>query len=679
MHNSSDYSLYSSHFQAYVAWVDHNGSVNDEQKEGSIEYMSPHTGRNFHLGVIKLGGASGGGVLLNVMVPQDVMGSFKLPQVGDIVWIEESRRDPGRAPVYLYSTYNSTPDPTNIMAQAPVPQWGSFPGDYGHLRTHRDHSRQFSATVNSNFVKKYVTHITGYRFRSFYRGNLVEGRYAVRGDAVFDIDGNINAPYLVEEGAYIGYGGDLEDDQGEYPNPLNVPVEREDNPDYTYVSLLNEPVPVRVSGSQDAFDSKISKRKFRKEKHVLKTKNYHSYQPIVDKTYLDKTEFEREIPAAEEYQVSLRGNNKLLIQDQYGDGEHLLITFKNQYDAGFSVLHNADKGQVRLRDHLGQGVLLEANAEAPRVISWTANRQVIEQGAIADVGEFTYIRNGSVFGDSKTSFGKKTGLEKSDVSNQEFLMVSTSDIIGELASRLSPGMLSVASAAGSPGIYFRNNVDPDETQQTFSMYKLDTDLVLSLAQENIGLDGLVQNSSITQSMDGTSVTQTTTVEHVAPGTGHLYTETTIVSDSQAVKASLMERDGSDTIATLDTITADDTAFASKTITTKSDNIITYTSDGSTPSVNINVKEAGNTVADYMMQSADITITKYDADAPVSKIEQLAGGTINVTRIDAGLSSPINVGVDGGDGIITIGNAAAPVNIDGLSVTITAPDVDINPS
>src|SRR5690606_3914587 len=130
-----------------------------------------------------------------------------------------------------------------------------------------------------------------------------------------------------------------------------------------------------------------------------------------------------------EYQIALRGNNKLLIQDQYGDGEQLLITLKNQYDAGITIIQNSDKGQVRVRDHMGQGVLLEANPDSPRVMLWTANKQVIEQGSVKGVGEFTYIRNGAVYGDAETSYGTKTGLTKNDVSNQEFLITSSPDIV----------------------------------------------------------------------------------------------------------------------------------------------------------------------------------------------------------------------------------------------------------
>lgn len=465
-------SQYKSKFLAYVGYVDHNGSIEDKQEEGTLESISPGTGRGLHLIVYKVGSA-GEGISLNVDVPQDVLGTFKVPQIGDLVWVEESRKSASSPTTYLYSSYNSNSSPSNYLATTSVPQWGSFPGDYGHLRTYRDHNRQFlTTTEGANYVRKFIRSISGYRLRQFYRSNLAQGRYVVRGDSVFDIDGSVNEPYMVEEGAYIIRGGDLEDDQGKYPNPLNVPKEREEDEDYKYYSEVFKPPSIRLNPDAYSEEDDSSVVETEVEEHILKTKNYLSYQPVMDKEYLDEVQFEREIPAAEEYQIALRGNNKLLIQDQYGDGEQLLITLKNQYDAGITIVHNEDTGQIRIRDHLGQGVMFEANPEAPRVISWTSNRQVIEQGAVKDKGEFTYIRNGPVYGDADTNFGTKTGKEKEDVANQEFLLVSNKDIIGELGSRLSEGMNTWANSNAGVGVYMRNSTeDPSETEQKFALYE----------------------------------------------------------------------------------------------------------------------------------------------------------------------------------------------------------------
>lgn len=668
---NNEFGIYSSRFQAYVAWVDHNGSINDEQEEGVLENISPQTGRNLHLGVFKMSG-DGSGVALNVVVPQDVLGTFKVPQVGDVVWIEETRREYGKAPTYLFSTYNSNQDPTSYVGQTPVPQWGSFSGDYGHLRTHRDHNKQFVATISSNFVKKYIRSVTGYRFRSFYRSNLEKGRYVVRGDSVFDIGGLVSEDYLVENGAYVGYGGDLEADQGNYPNPLNTPKSQQEDENYKYISYIHEPVPVRNTADHDSFEERTTGWTPRKEKHVLKNKDYVAYQPVMDKTYLEEIEFERELPAAEEYQVALRGNNKLLIQDQYGDGEQLLITLKTQYDAGFTVVHNADKSQVRIRDHMGQGVLLEANPDAPRVISWTANRQVIEQGSVKDVGEFTYIRNGSAFGDSETDFGTKTGLIKDDVSNQEFLMVSTAGIIGELGSRLSSGMNSLVSSAGSPGVYMRNNVDPDESSQTYAMYKSGASMVVETAQENLGVDGSVQSSFVRQEMDGSTVVQTNSLKHDNPATPHEYNETVVVSSAEVTKTSLLNRVGSDTIETIESITGDNTASLVRNMVLLNGSQITHTEDGASASVITNLILTGDSVADIIASPGSIQTIKYESGLPVSSISQ-TGSAVNIDRIAPdGLGLAINVGNDPGTGAITIGSGTSPVIINGTTIDLNAP-------
>lgn len=629
MRNNFTYDAdYNPIFQAYVVWVDHNGTLEDKQKKGVLEDMSPQTGRNIHIGVIKLNG-QGAGIAMNVVVPVGRLGEFRLPKVGDVVWIEESRRHIGATPVYLYSTYNTSGGPDKLFGYSPVPQWGSMPGDSGEIISYRDHIRQFVPTNKSNFTRKFVKSVTGHRFRQFYRSNLKQGRFAVRGDVVFDIDGNVSVPILVEEGAFVGYGGKLETDQGEYPNPLNTPAKKEEDEDYTYYNYLFEPIDKGLPGDQYSMDGGFTTYRPKKEKQVLKNKNYISYQPVMDKKYLEYADFEREIPAAEEYQVAIRGNNKLLIQDQYGDGEQLLITLKNQFDSGITIVHNGEKGQVRIRDSMGQGVLLEANPDAPRVMLWTANRQVIEQGAVKDKGEFTYIRNGAIFGDSQTSYGTKTGLTKDDVSNQEFLMVSTSDIIGELSSRLSSGMNSLVGAAASPGVYMRNNVDPEATNQNFSMYKAGTAMTITLAQENTGLDGSVQNSHITQTMDGSQVIHISEAHHAAPGAEHKYLETVTVDNGDAISIR----------SVLDVSSLDE---------------VVYTAMASEPSNTITVKEAG---------------------APVTTVLQDTSG-ISVKREAAGLGKTVNIANDSGTGAVVLGSTAGSTTLQGTTVTISGAAVNI---
>lgn len=667
----NEYGIYSSNFQAYVAWVDHNGTLNDMQKEGPLERMSPQTGRNLHLGVYKLGGGGGGGIAVNVVVPQEVLGSFKVPQLGDIIWVEESRREYGAPPIYRYSTYNTSNDPKNRVGQSPVPQWGSFPGDHGHLRTHRDHNSQFFTTLSSNFIKKYVRSITGYRFRSFYRSNLARGRFVVRGDPVFDINQSINDAYLVESGGHIISGGGLEEDQGRYPSPLNAPTSFEEDENYSYIKTLHTPPDVRFTADHYNAEDKSSRQKPAREKTVLKNKNFRAYQPVLDKDYLERAMFEREIPAAEEYQVAIRGNNKLLIQDQYGDGEQLLITLKNQYDSGFTIVHNASRSQVRIRDHLGQGVLLEANPESPRVISWTSNRQVIEQGGVRGRGEFTYIRNGSNFGDSQASFGAKTGLTKNDVSNQELLMVSSPEIIGELTSRLSSGMNALVSGAGRAGVYIRNNVDPETSLQTYAMYKQGTNLTVETAQANQGIDGITQTSRMTQTLEPAGVTQTTTLHHASPNAPHRYSETIFVSGTGASKTSTLTRVGEDEITYSESINGPNTAIATKTISLPNQNRLVLTENAAVPSIVANVVAAAQPAADLIMTGDVVETIKYVGGASASSILQDAS-SVAVRRIGPGLGFTINVGDDGGTGAINIGNPAGPLFLRGATITKTSP-------
>lgn len=604
---------YHSRFQVQVAWVDHNSTINDEQQEGVLESTSPQTGRNLHVGGFKLS-TYNPGILTNILVPQDVIGSFKMPQVGDIIWVEESRRSNDQTPVYSLSTY--------VPSKNPVPQWGSMHGDFGHLRTHQDHNSQFlTEKKGADFRTKYIRSITGERFRSYYQGNLEQGRYVVRGDPVFDIEkGDISRDYLINRGSALITGGGVEEDKGLYPEPLNVPKEREDDKTYSYVNVIYKPLPFRLSSDQYDRTPKSTATDVEVVKNILKNKNYMSYQPVMDKDYLDKSSFERELPAAEEYQVALRGNNKLLIQDQYGDGEQLIITLKSQYDEQFTIVHNGDRGQIRVRDHLGQGVLLDADPEAPRVISWTANKQVIEQGGVKDVGEFTYIRNGSAFGDSHTSFGTKTGATKDDVPNQEILMVSTSDIVGELSSRLSAGMLELV---GAPGIYFRNNIDPEAKNQTFALTSEDNNLTVSIGQRNEGLNGVTNSSSFTQTLTSSSSTQTTLLEHVSPGAHHSYTGTVETS-------------------------AGNTEYSHSYLNNTVGNEVVKFGTSDPPSDTTTVLLAG---------------------APLHTIVQDTAG-VEIKRESAGIGLDITIGDDNGTGTVTLGSSSGATVIKGETVNIT---------
>lgn len=682
-------STYENRFQLYVAWVDQNSTVNDEQHEGILESISPQTGRNLHIGGFRLSKYATG-VVLNVIVPQDVIGTFKMPQVGDIVWIEESRRQNGQVPVYMFSSYSSG------TKGNPVPFWGSMPGDYGHIRTHNDHAAQFSTTTASaDFRTKYIRSVTGYRFRSFYGSNLEDEKFVVRGDPVFDVEpAEINRPYLINSGSSLIEGGNVETDKGKYPEPLNVPKEREKEEAYTYVNVIYQPI--ATSLAHDAYDRtpKTSKTPTRMQKAILKNKNYMSYQPVMDRDYLDKASFDREIPAAEEYQVALRGNNKLLIQDQHGDGEQLIITLKTQYDEQFTIVHNGERGQVRIRDHLGQGVLLDADPESPRVISWTANKQVIEQGAVKGVGEFTYIRNGSAFGDSQTSFGTKTGLDKDSVPNQEMLMVSSSDIIGELSSRLSSGMYSIANSAFAPGIYFRNNTDPDGKSQSYSLYSVDDVIVAAIAQENSGVNGIIETSSFSQALGNGKVTQTSSISHVSPGARHDFDDVISVSGTEYTRTTTGQRVGDDIIVHNESIDGVNTAASSTVTTLPNGTVITTSEDGASSTSTHSVVDGptGNTVTlTHVGATALSTISAESTSSIVdavydgvsgtitSSVKTAAGGLINniqqttsgvaIARGSDGVSNTIQVGNDSGTGQITIGGTDSPILVQGTSISI----------
>lgn len=641
-------------YRVYVTWVDHGTYVKDARVTPALSNLSMETGRNFHITGFRVDGV-GDPMKYNIVVPQDIQGSFKLPQIGDVITVEENYRNINESPVYVYSMYNDLDSKNYLSSQ--IPPWGSLPGDYGHLRSHSEHNFQFSEEANAGFTQKFIKSVTGYRFRKFYghvfgtqNRFLEKGKFVVRGDNVFDVskdDPLMSALEInTEEGMDIIPldGNSLSLNQADYPNPLNVPVEREVDARYVYNSPVPRFLSKQLEGDLYKGEGGEDVNEFYDEryKYALKNKNYFSYQPIIDKKYFEYIEgleedpkgrkpepYERELPAAEEYQLALRGNNKLLIQDQYGDGEQLLITLKNQYDAGFTIVHNAEAGQVRIRDHLGQGVLLEANPDAPRVISWTANRQVIEQGAVKDKGEFTYIRNGAVFGDSDTTFGKQTGLEKSQVSNQEFLMVSTPDIIGELFDRLSDGMFDLAARGSFAGIYMRNNTDPDLTSQEYSMFKNNDNLVIETRQANEGEGGTVQEAVTRQEFTEESVNHSTTINHFSPGDSYVYNETINVSSSGITRTYIEEKDGEDKITTVHSISGSNSASSTKTIDLPIvGNTITITEDGASASFEVDVIKDFLPAANFKVSSGEVKATHYVGGVERSVIEQTASA-INI--------------------------------------------------
>jgi hypothetical protein len=527
-------------YLVYVTWVDHASYIRDERLEPSFANISFYPGRNLYVSGYRLD-SSGDPFKYSIIVPQELQGSFKIPQPGDVIAVEESQRGLNSQPVYVYSIYNGYEK--SDYRSSSVPEWGSIPGDYGHIRSHRDHAGQFSSQSGDSFTKKYIKSVTGYRFRKYYghvynteNRFLDNGKFVIRGDNVFDISRETSSMSVDEVKTEFGVdivavgSNSLENDPSRYPNPLNVPQKREQDVRYSYSNDVYQVLPKKITNDlYQANESSVGKPVNKYYSHILKVKNYFAYQPIVDRRYIDYLEsvqpdpqgnkpdlFERELPAAEEYQVSLRGNNKLLIQDQYGNGEQIVITLKNQYDAGFSVIHNSENSQVRLRDHLGQGVLLEANPNAPRIVTWTTERQVIDMGSIrnhdtssGDVesfGEYIYLRNGSVYGKSDTSFGRlaedeipRNGSDENKVPQQEFLLINAktdsnmTKLIDGISSRLSSGMNSFIEAPKGSGLFFRNNLDPNESEQRFSIFNTFNDpptLVARIFQEHqSGLNG----------------------------------------------------------------------------------------------------------------------------------------------------------------------------------------------
>lgn len=735
-------------YKVYVTWVDHGSYSRDDRVSPALSNLSLEGGRNIHVTGFRLDGA-GDPFKYNVLVPQELQGSFKVPQIGDTIFVEEDYRITGASPVYIYSTYNDVP--LTDQTSSPIPAWGSIAGDHGHLRSHRDHNAQFLPTAKSSFTKRYIKSVTGYRFRKYY-GHvyntqtrfLDRGKFAVRGDAVFDVEKGSpnmsNVEINTESGVDIVSRDDnsLSVDKNDYPNPLNAPAKREEDKNYKYVSVVPRILDKQINSDLYAGPGNEQNSK-KNEKYIntLKNKNYLAYQPIVDRNYFDyldslsedeegnKSEpLERELPAAEEYQVALRGNNKLLIQDQYGDGEQLLITLKNQYDAGFTVVHNVENSQVRVRDHLGQGVLLEGNPKSPRVVSWTTERQFIDMGSVREFdpetgeatsyGEYLYLRNGAVYGQSETSFGRfpdaeipRDGDASNEISQQELMMVSSrseadlTTMLEDISSRMSTGINDLVSGNLGNGLYFRNNVDPNATNQHFSIFSdFSTQPVLTakMYQEHTEpLNSKLIKTDFTQTVDDTqskynylnyykdpSVESTVTSTNVSNASTAREdistvwkgpTGTSIYSRSNFGDSSKSNSQETNTFVGKSEYTKTRQAKISGTVeeTTNSLNLLNLNSvetfHDTTPNTRVTQKVAALKVNQYEMTPSEVITTQYVADVPYTEVKQDAA-SINLNRKIAGLT--VNIGDDGiGAGNINIGNST---NND--TITIRGNDVDI---
>lgn len=447
------------YFRVKVTHVDQNETIDDMQKVGRLQKFSPHrANRGFHLAGVRMDGE--GTILVDIVIPPRVAGDFTLPKKGDIVWCYQKRGGVGLPAVFMYSEYSG--GESVDKGDIPAPMFGSMPGDYGHLRTYIDHNVQFlnSAAakahkwegipqVEGNFITRFVRSITGFRFRDFYKSNLKPKHYVLRGDNVFDIDPNFMTKEVVE-----GDGVNIlpsKVSQALYPNPLNVPKTRELDPNFTYMRTPYSYLP--FADDADPFEETSSYNKIEEPKYdklVGYKKNYVAYHPIIDGPYKKKANFERELPAAEEYKVGVKGDNQLYIGDMSGDMEQILILLKNMYDAGLAIVQNEDKSQLRLRDHVGNTILLEGDRERPRTILVTPNRQVIEMGGIKGKGEFVYIRNGTTYGKPDVPWGVETNKEKSNSYNQEILMVDHENVLqdSEFSERISPGLADIALGAG---------------------------------------------------------------------------------------------------------------------------------------------------------------------------------------------------------------------------------------
>lgn len=745
-------SIRNKRYSVYVTWVDHGSYIRDARVDPALSNVVNSRGRNFHVTGFRLDG-SGDPFKYNIVIPQELQGSFKLPQIGDTIVVEEDYRDQATSPVYIYSFYNDGSLQDKVAS--PVPEWGSLPGDYGHLRSHRDHNSQFLPEANSPFTKRFIKSVTGYRFRKYYghvyntqNRFLKKGKFVVRGDSVFDVEKG--SPLLNEEEINTEEGMDLiplsdnslSNDANFYPNPLNVPKKREKNENYKYILPVPRVLSKQVENdfTKGPGDSENS-LKDERYVHVLKNKNYFSYQPIVDKKYFDylsslsssgeentPVPFERELPSAEEYQVSLRGNNKLLIQDQYGDGEQLLITLKNQYDSGFTLVHNKENSQVRIRDHLGQGVLLEGNPDAPRVVAWTTERQSLDMGSVrqydpdsgdtTSYGEYILLRNGPVYGKSDTSFGRipetevpRDGDSSNNLPQQELALISSktnsdlSKVLEGISSRLSSGMDSFISQNVGTGLFFRNNFDPKETNQHFAIFNdFSTQPILTtkMYQEHKSpLNSKTIKSELTQTVQDSEsrtymnnyyqepgiTTNNTVVRKSNSGTseneysliGIFPSATSTFSKKEFVLPDSSNVTESNTMLGFSEYTktrsATITGFVNETSTYK--DLLTLNSVehyiDTSPNTIITQKIADLKTNKLEINPTAVITTQYVDDVPYTEVNQTAS-SIDLNRKIAGLA--INIGAVSGDdlggGAITIGSPTS-----GDTIVINGATVDIN--
>jgi len=496
-------------FKVLVTTVDNNETIDDMQKEGRSAWMGPDADRR-NLGITGIR-IDQGTLLLDISVPQSVAGKVEMPQVGDIVHCKMNAS--GRASVIETSHTEYNPRRFSVDGHSVVPMWLSMPGDQGQLFSHKDHGMQFSARpdkhdVNylpknkASFITQWVRSVTGFRWRkTIYEDRTVKaGKFVLRGDNVFDIDPE-HMPKLIVEETGISLMP-VKAKQHQYPQPNNTPFIREERPEFKYRYRVHKWL--KQVPKFDPFDEGKTAAIEGDDyvDYTLRTKYQFSYEPILDSKYRTKTSgqgktpaFERELPAVEEYQLALKGNNKLLIQDVNGDGEQIFMTFKSQYDEGFTIVHDKDRGQIRIRDHIGNTILLEGDREKPRIILKTSEHQTLEMGGKKGKGQFLYLRNGAAYGDSELDWGRKTGVGIGDVFNQEFIMVDSQAIIGdsEFKNRLSPGLASMIIA---PGIYMRTVDDSrKEYEKRYASYEINGTLI----EKSIQLWKDTNTSVVTQS------------------------------------------------------------------------------------------------------------------------------------------------------------------------------------
>ena len=504
------------YFRLRVTAIDHNETIGDMQILPKLHALSrDRNTRGLHIAGVEVGKTDG--VLVDIIVPPKNSGDFKMPQVGDIVWCYRGRRGLKKTAVYAYTEYSGLDAGTGLQ-NTPVPSFGSFPGDYGNIRTYQDnvvqalrkggdrHGWPNIPRGNGNFITQFVRSITGYRFRNYFGGNLEKGKFALRGDAVFD-DGPHN-PIIEDNGYEIINKGRK---QSEYPNPLNAPKAQEENPDFTY--LVSPYQYLETVDELDPYTEVPTPKAVEPKKYtqvVGKNKNYVSYQPILDKAFKQKTSVDREVPAADEYKVAVKGDNMLYIGDMHGDMKQLLILLKNMYDAGLSIVQSEDYSQVRLRDHVGNIILLDGDRENPRVIITTPARQVVELGHnTKDKSSFTYVRNGPKWGDADTDWGEVTGLSKSAVPHQEILMTDA-DMSPANLEKLSAGLSGQVQGAG---LYFRNSDDKGKWEQSVSITHNDGNLNIAQVQR-FAKSRTEMVSSVLSGGNNTSITMKTTTKAI---------------------------------------------------------------------------------------------------------------------------------------------------------------------